>query len=144
MRALVFANGDPPSAALVEELHGRGDLIIAADGGARHALACDLVPDAVVGDLDSVDAAIRTAIPADNFHRVSELDTTDLEKAVAWAIERGCDEVEILGAGYGLFACLFFWHESVRTAKRLLWSSLLYLPLLLGVLTFDYLRIHGE
>lgn len=49
----------------------------------------------------------------------------------------------ILGAGYGLFASLFFWNESVRTAKRLLWSSLVYLPLLLGVLTFDYLRIHG-
>lgn len=49
----------------------------------------------------------------------------------------------ILAAGYGLCAWLFFWDESVRTARRLLWSSLLYLPLLLAVLTFDHLRLHG-
>lgn len=49
----------------------------------------------------------------------------------------------ILAAGYTLCAGLFFWDESVRTARRLLWSSLLYLPLLLGVLTFDHLRLHG-
>ena len=101
MRALVFANGDAPSEGLVKAIHRSEDRIVAADGGARHALACGLVPDAVVGDLDSVDAAMRSAIPADRFHKVGELDTTDLEKAVAWAIERGCREVEILGAGGG-------------------------------------------
>ncbi len=49
----------------------------------------------------------------------------------------------ILGAGYGLCACLFLYDESVRTARRLLWSSLLYLPILLAVLTLDHLRLHG-
>jgi heme o synthase len=48
-----------------------------------------------------------------------------------------------LGVAYAAFALLFFRDESVRTARRLLWSSLLYLPLLLGVLTFDHLRLHG-
>ena len=45
-------------------------------------------------------------------------------------------------AGYVAFSALFFWNESVRTARRLLWSSLLYLPLLLGALTFDHVRLH--
>ena len=49
----------------------------------------------------------------------------------------------VLAAGYGLCSVLFFWDESVRTARRLLWSSLLYLPLLLAVLTVDHLRLHG-
>ena len=48
----------------------------------------------------------------------------------------------VLGAGYLFFSVMFFWNETVRTARRLLWSSLLYLPLLLGVLSFDYWRLH--
>jgi thiamine pyrophosphokinase len=103
MRALVFANGEAPSARLVSATLREGDLIVAADAGARHALACGLVPHAVVGDLDSFgeDPALAAAIPADRLHRESRLDTTDLEKAVAFAIQRGCDEIEILGAGGG-------------------------------------------
>lgn len=49
----------------------------------------------------------------------------------------------VLAAGYALCAALFFWDESVKTARRLLWSSLLYLPILLAVLTFDHFRLHG-
>jgi protoheme IX farnesyltransferase len=49
----------------------------------------------------------------------------------------------VLAAGYALCSVLFFWDESVKTARRLLWSSLLYLPILLAVLTFDHFRLHG-
>ena len=48
----------------------------------------------------------------------------------------------ILAAGYLLCSVIFFWNESVRTARRLLWSSLIYLPLLLAVLTFDHVRLN--
>lgn len=47
----------------------------------------------------------------------------------------------VLAAGYVFCSGMFFWDESVRSARRLLWSSLLYLPLLLIVLTFDHLRL---
>ncbi|MBK9342262.1 MAG: thiamine diphosphokinase [Dehalococcoidia bacterium] len=101
MRALLFANGEAPSVSLVAGCHRSGDLIVAADGGARHALANGLIPDAVVGDFDSVDEATRAAIPGDRFHRAARLDTTDLEKSVSYALSLGCDEIEILGAGGG-------------------------------------------
>jgi thiamine pyrophosphokinase len=100
MRALIFANGEPPSAALVATLTGAG-LVVAADGGARHALAHGLVPDAVVGDLDSVDDEVRGRVPAASFHRAAALDTTDLEKAVAFAIQQGAQEIDIVGASGG-------------------------------------------
>nr|MDQ3331123.1 UbiA family prenyltransferase [Planctomycetota bacterium] len=48
----------------------------------------------------------------------------------------------VLAAGYLFFSVMFFRDESVRTARRLLWSSLLYLPLLLAVLSFDHVRLH--
>jgi len=103
MRALIFAHGDAPSAGLVASLNRPEDLVVAADAGARHALACGLLPDAVVGDLDSfgADPILPGAIPADRLHRAPALDTTDLEKAVAWAIGQGCTEIEVLGASGG-------------------------------------------
>ena len=59
------------------------------------------MPDAVVGDLDSIDDELRARIPSGRLHRVERLDITDLEKAVAFAIEAGASEVDIVGAGGG-------------------------------------------
>ncbi len=47
----------------------------------------------------------------------------------------------ILGLGYMVCAVRFMKHESVRTARELLWSSLLYLPVLLIILTWDHLQL---
>lgn len=47
----------------------------------------------------------------------------------------------ILGAGYLVCAVRFAVGESVRTARELLWSSLIYLPMLLLVLTWDHLQL---
>ena len=99
MRALVIANGDPPSAALLEELR-EGALVVAADGGARSALALGVMPDIVTGDLDSIGDA-REAIPADRIRPNADPNATDLEKAVALCLEEGCAAVDIIGGGGG-------------------------------------------
>jgi thiamine pyrophosphokinase len=101
MRALVFANGESPPPALVNELRQLAGIVVAADGGARHALSNGIIPDAVVGDLDSIDDELRALIPATNFHKAGRLDTTDLEKAVAFAIEQGATDVDVVAAGGG-------------------------------------------
>jgi thiamine pyrophosphokinase len=101
MRAVVIANGDAPSPGLFAELMAGRPMLIAADGGARHALALGYLPEAVVGDLDSVDEAMRAAIPAERFKRVARLDITDLEKAISFAVQLGMDEIDIAGAGGG-------------------------------------------
>lgn len=59
-----------------------GPVIAAADGGADSALAHGLVPQAVIGDFDSLSEAARKAIPADHLHRVTEQDSTDFEKCL--------------------------------------------------------------
>ena len=101
MRALVVANGESPSSALWEELRAGADLVVAADGGADLALAVGIVPDAVVGDLDSVSAAARSSIPADRFHRDPDHHSIDLQKAIAYAIERGAREIDVIASGGG-------------------------------------------
>lgn len=47
----------------------------------------------------------------------------------------------VLGLGYLLCAARFMRRESERTARGLLWSSLMYLPLLLFALTWDHFRL---
>jgi thiamine pyrophosphokinase len=101
MHALVFANGEPPSAALVEELRRSADLVVAADGGAEKALGYGVRVDAIVGDLDSVSAMVRSRLPDSVFHQVEEPDRSDLEKVVEFCIDRGAGSVDIVSAGGG-------------------------------------------
>ena len=56
--------------------------LVAADGGADRVLAAGHVPDAVIGDFDSISDAARRAIPADLLHPVAEQDSTDFEKCL--------------------------------------------------------------
>lgn len=58
-------------------------VVAAADSGADRALAGGLMPQAVIGDLDSLSDAGRAAIPPDRLHRIAEQDTTDFEKCLS-------------------------------------------------------------
>ena len=57
MRAAIFLNGVPDPPDLLRSVAGRADLVVAADGGARYALDAGVVPDIVVGDMDSLGEA---------------------------------------------------------------------------------------
>ncbi len=101
MRALLFANGDLPSPALIAELSARADLVAAADGGVDKALLAGVQVAAVVGDLDSSSPEAHAALPAHVFHTSNDADSTDLQKAVVFCIARGCDTIDIVAAGGG-------------------------------------------
>ncbi|WP_147125521.1 thiamine diphosphokinase [Shimia ponticola] len=68
---------------------------IAADGGARVALDAGVIPDAVIGDFDSLDAETRASLPPDRVHHVPDQDSTDFEKCLASTNAR-----LILGVGF--------------------------------------------
>lgn len=57
--------------------------LIAADGGANVALAEGLVPELVIGDLDSILPEVRARLPADRLVHVAEQVTTDFEKCLS-------------------------------------------------------------
>ncbi|MEM7317610.1 MAG: thiamine diphosphokinase [Pseudomonadota bacterium] len=61
---------------------GHARMLVAADGGAGAALDLGHLPDAVLGDLDSLTPAHRAEIPDDRLFLIPEQDTTDFDKAL--------------------------------------------------------------
>lgn len=58
-----------------------GHPVVAADGGALRCLEAGLMPEAVIGDLDSL-ASAAAVLPPDRLHRIAEQETTDLDKCL--------------------------------------------------------------
>ena len=105
-RALVVADGDVAAdEPLLAPVDPAARLIVAADGGALKAERLGLLPDVVVGDLDSLGASevddLRRrgveiqAHPADK-------DESDTELAVREAVRRGATAITIVGALGGI------------------------------------------
>lgn len=57
-------------------------ILVAADGAAGRALAMGRMPDAVIGDLDSLDGADLAKIPPERLFRLDEQDATDFDKCL--------------------------------------------------------------
>lgn len=56
--------------------------VVAADGGANHVVAAGHMPDAVIGDFDSLTEKTRAQVLPQNLFEVTEQDSTDFEKAL--------------------------------------------------------------
>ena len=76
-------------------------VIICADGAARKLKACDIVPDCIVGDMDSVDEATLQYFESKGSEIIrysGDKDETDTQLALERAFEVHPDEIRILGA----------------------------------------------
>ena len=102
-RIIIFANGELPDLEKARALLQRDDYIICADGGTRHALALDIKPDLIIGDMDSAEKEqlqeFREAeVSMELFpHDKNE---TDLELAIHHAVELNPAQIIII-AGLG-------------------------------------------
>ena len=93
MDALVV--GNRPLSKNIIEL-SKNKLIVAADGGADRLLEYEILPDKVIGDLDSI--SDKTATKLEDWLILNkDIQKTDLEKAVEYAIERGSKKIQIVG-----------------------------------------------
>lgn len=100
-RAIIFANGELNiSTSLLNKIQP-DDLIIAADGGAQHCRQLGITPQVVIGDFDSlqpedISALQNCAVQMIRYPR--NKDETDLELALQYATEQGCQQVLVIGA----------------------------------------------
>ena len=101
MRVVVFVNGEISDYGATARWLHRDDYRIAADGGARHMEALGLSPDVIVGDLDSIDEGLLARLRAEGAtvekHPVAKA-ATDLELAIARAVNDGATEILLIGA----------------------------------------------
>ena len=100
-KALIVCNGNPPPKSLLRNLWERTTYRVAADGGANMLLKSKYVPDAVVGDFDSLDPKTRKQMPNSKFLHIPEQDTNDADKAVRHCLKLGFKEINFLGADGG-------------------------------------------
>ena len=98
-RIIIFANGDLPDLEKARALLHEDDLIIAADGGTRHALALGLTPNVIVGDLDSLPSNFEpSTFNGEIVLYPKDKNETDLELAIQHALTLNPEQVIILAA----------------------------------------------
>ncbi|MFW6115480.1 MAG: thiamine diphosphokinase [Chloroflexota bacterium] len=101
MRAVIFANGDFAQPRQTRDLLRADDLIIAVDGGTRHAWEVGTEPHLVVGDLDSLTSEEQERLTNAGVELSSfppRKDETDLELALRRAASDGAQSIVILAA----------------------------------------------
>lgn len=79
---VTLAGGGAFSGAALQRARERAEYIVAADGGADRLIALGAIPQAVIGDLDSISAGARARLGARVLH-VPDQDSTDFDKAMA-------------------------------------------------------------
>ena len=102
-KALIFANGDVNDGPLVRRAlaHAPSVYVVAADGGARVARHFDLMPDVVIGDMDSIDESLLAECAAAGAHILrypQAKNETDLELALLHAVTQGARWLRVIGA----------------------------------------------
>jgi thiamine pyrophosphokinase len=98
---VIFANGILPDVEAARRLLAPGDMVLCADGGARHARALGITPHALIGDLDSIarddlSEFAEAGVPVTRHSH--DKDETDLELALEHALEQDPASIVIVGA----------------------------------------------
>ncbi|MFQ5584242.1 MAG: thiamine diphosphokinase [Calditrichia bacterium] len=96
-RALLFANGVVSERMINLVKNKRFDWVIAADGGARHALHWGYHPNFVVGDFDSLTPEVRRKLTQSKFIHLPSQHLNDLEKALIQCQELNVSHMTLLG-----------------------------------------------
>ena len=81
-RGITLAGGGPFGQRDLRLCLSRAPVAVAADGGADRMLRLGVMPEAVIGDFDSISDAARSEIPIEKQHVVPEQSTTDFDKAL--------------------------------------------------------------
>jgi len=97
MTSYIFLAGEIKYYDFLADYDLKNGVSICADGGYAHAERLGILPDYIVGDMDSVDEGI---FPAESkiIRYPTDKDYTDGQLAVKLAAEIGCDEIVIFGA----------------------------------------------
>ncbi len=97
MRAVLWCNGSKPSSAVIDSVISGDVPVFGVDGGGDRATESGVEVEEVLGDLDSVDVLSWEGRTVE----MTEQMTSDLSKSLDLLIDRGFDEIDIVGADGG-------------------------------------------
>ena len=95
--AVIVAGGEFPTAPQPLEILQGAQYVVCCDGAADRYIATGHVPDAIVGDGDSISAENRGKF-AQLLHIIAEQESNDQTKAVRFLMEHGKRRIAIVGA----------------------------------------------
>ena len=99
-KCIILANGFPPRKNTVKYLQDKGyKTLLCADGGANSAKTLDLIPEYIIGDLDSIRPDVyKFYSDKSDIIKINRQNDTDVEKCLKFVIKKKYDEVVLLGA----------------------------------------------
>ena len=95
--AVILADGEFPTADIPLQILREAKFLCCCDGAAAKAIAQGFMPDAIVGDGDSLTPEFKTRYAA-IIHMESEQDDNDLTKATRFCIAKGFRHIAYLAA----------------------------------------------
>lgn len=97
LHAAIIADGSFPVHEVPLGYLEKADVIVCCDSSAESLLNTGMIPDAIVGDMDSLSDELKERF-SDRIYIDDNQETNDLTKAVEWCHASGYDDITILGA----------------------------------------------
>jgi thiamine pyrophosphokinase len=98
-KCIILANGKPPKKNIITFFQKNGyDTVICADGGANSANKLGLIPDYIIGDLDSVDKNVLNKYRTKSkIIYIKRQNDTDVEKCLKFAVKNKYTDALLVG-----------------------------------------------
>jgi thiamine pyrophosphokinase len=94
-RGIIFVNGNLSDLTQAKKIISKNDFLIATDGGASHFEKLKLIPNLVIGDMDSISRKQRFLYPTIKYPR--KKDKTDFELAIDYCLKNKFLKIIIFG-----------------------------------------------
>ncbi len=94
----IILNGEALAVERAKNILQNASVVIAADGGANYCLSNAIIPDYIIGDLDSITQKARSVPVKSELIQLEDQYSTDLEKALNLAQQLNAEQLFILNA----------------------------------------------
>ena len=105
-RVLIVANGEWPGSFNLQHERTTYDQLVALDGAANRLLDLNLIPDVIVGDLDSITTSVLNQCESSGVHivRIPSQEKSDISKGLQWVQqEQPNARIDVIGVEIGRY-----------------------------------------
>ena len=105
-RVLIVANGEWPGSFNLQHERTTYDQLVALDGAANRLLELNIIPDVIVGDLDSITTSVLNQCESSGVHivRIPSQEKSDISKGLQWVQqEQPNAKIDVIGVEIGRY-----------------------------------------